>query len=436
MSTYYSQIAFVCEDALALRAWYSRLFGFLPSGRTIYAGKLSTRVMGIENVNTRCYWSLDGNDSMFQLEFFDFRSPDKLPRPENWSPAMPGYNGLGIFCWQFQHCVDVLSAEGRLAKIEGERGQRIAYCKDPEGNALEVYERDPLPDAEWNRRNQPSAVRLIRLNSHDADSVERSWTSALGLVPRTMPEAFASRYSLASNDLSSPRYLQGGGLVMEICQTSVSFPGGVRPPLHQHGVMNFAINTGSRSEWDEVFARALHSGFRANGKALEAGIFKVMYVNDPTGNSIELLFPRRFAYPATGFRPSDVIASETTIIPARKETVWHVLARVVPQARSDYEYGGALLGDEKERKKQVTGIEEGRYVEYQITNRWLAPGHKTTIRLEQEEAGCQISWQTQLSIPIPIIRGLLNWLISSSVKRSLTRIRRISAACRAKSETA
>lgn len=434
MSTYYSQIAFVCEDANALRAWYSRLFGFLPSGRTIYAGTLSTRVMGIENVNTRCYWSLDGNESMFQLEFFDFYSPSMVPRPHSWSPAMPGYNGLGIFTWQFQACVDVLSAEKRLAKIEGSSGQRIAYCEDPEGNALEIYEQDPLPEAGWNRRTQPSAVRLIRLNTHNVASVERSWSSALGLVPKTMPETFSGRKSLADHGLSSPAYLQGGGLIVEICETSATFPDGERPPLCQHGFMNFAINTRSRAEWDKVFNRALHCGFRANGKALEAGIFKVMYINDPMGNSIEVLFPRKFAYSVTGFSPSSIVAYESISVPTRTDAAWHSLARVVPQARADYGHVGAWLGDEKEQQKQVTRIELGRYVEYSMRNHWLAPGHKTTIRLEGEGTGCQISWQTELSIPIPIVRRLLGWLIAFSIKGSLTRIRRISEACQAKSE--
>ncbi|MBW0148495.1 VOC family protein [Marinobacter arenosus] len=304
MSTYCSQIAFVCQDARALRSWYGTLFGFVSSGRTIYAGKLSTRVMGIDGVNTRCYWSLDGNADMFQLEFFDFRSPEMRPRPEHWSPAMPGYACIGIYSQRFQCCVDALSAQQRLEAVEGETGGRVAYARDPEGNALEIYERDPLPDAGWNGRKQPSAVRLIRLNSHDAEGVARAWSGSLGVTPVQMPEGWAQRLSVVKQGLSEPRYLRGGGVVVEICRTAEPFPGGQRPPLYQHGFMNFALNTQSRIEWDEVYAQALWSGFRANGKALEAGIFKVMYINDPDGNSIELLYPRKFAYRVTGFRPS------------------------------------------------------------------------------------------------------------------------------------
>lgn len=304
MSTYCSQIAFVCKDAKSLRAWYGALFGFVNSGRTIYAGKLSTRVMGIKDVNTRCYWSLDGNDAMFQLEFFDFRSPEMLPRPANWNRAVPGYTCIGIHSRQFQSCVDILSAEHRLEAIEGEHGYRIAFARDPEGNALEIYERDPLPDAGWNRRAQPASVRLIRLNSHNAEKVERSWSESLGMQPVQMPEELTQRLSILENGLSEPRYLRGGGVVLEICGTEEPFPGGRRAPLYQHGFLNFAINTESLSEWDEVYSKALRSGFRSNGKALEAGIFKVMYINDLEGNSIELLYPRKFAYRVTGFRPS------------------------------------------------------------------------------------------------------------------------------------
>ncbi|MBZ2168369.1 hypothetical protein [Marinobacter sp. F4216] len=421
MSTYYSQIAFVCEDANALRAWYSRLFGFLPSGRTIYAGKLSTRVMGIEDVNTRCYWSLDGNESKFQLEFFDFRSPQRLPRPEPGKAAMPGYNRLGIFTWQFQACLDALSDDGRLERIDGENGQRIAYCTDPEGNSLEVYERDPLPEAEWTCRARRSVVRLIRLNTHGADSVLRSWEDALGLEPRTMPKWLTDRQSLGLDGLSFPSYLQGGGLVMEICETREAFPGGERPPLYQHGLMNFAINTASRAEWDGVFNKALQSGFRANGKALEAGIFKVMYVNDPMGNSIELLYPRTFAYPLTGFLPSEAVAEESISVGADVPAVWKALAEVLPK--------GLLVGsengvEEASESAHVVARESGHYLHYRL-RRPFAPGYSAVIRLDSQGETVRVSWQAVLSAPVPLIRALVALAIRCSVRAKLGRVKKI-----------
>ena len=50
-----------------------------------------------------------------------------------------------------------------------------------------------------------------------------------------------------------------------------------------------------------------------------------MYVNDPEGFSIELLYPRPWAYRLTGFVPSSPYIQEEVTIDASPERIWAVV---------------------------------------------------------------------------------------------------------------
>lgn len=100
--------------------------------------------------------------------------------------------------------------------------------------------------------------------------------------------------------------LRAGGVLVELVEY-IDPQGRPRPSgyrISDQGIMNVAFGFSSADAFDRFFARAVDGGCRPNGRPLDAGVFRVMYVNTPTGESVELLYPRRWAYGLTGFRPS------------------------------------------------------------------------------------------------------------------------------------
>jgi NAD(P)-dependent dehydrogenase (short-subunit alcohol dehydrogenase family) len=68
--------------------------------------------------------------------------------------------------------------------------------------------------------------------------------------------------------------------------------------------MNIALGFSSAGDFDHFYRQAEAIGCRPNGKPLDIGVFKVMYVNEPHGGeSVELLCARRWGFEVTGFTP-------------------------------------------------------------------------------------------------------------------------------------
>ena len=99
--------------------------------------------------------------------------------------------------------------------------------------------------------------------------------------------------------------LRGGGVALEVVQherpEGRPWPEGYR--LSDLGYMNVAVGFRDTAEFDRSFAKAQTAGWAPHGKPLEAGVFKVMYVDDPDGFDVEMLRPRRWADHLTGFAP-------------------------------------------------------------------------------------------------------------------------------------
>jgi hypothetical protein len=139
------QVAFSALNGPGLREWYAQVFGLVKSGKVIFFPPSTTNVQGIPGAWEKCSWLIDQQD-YFQLEFFQFWKPRTRLKPANWRPCDLGYNLLGIAVNDFDQVmrnVTAFSAIDRPA-IVGEVGERRACVADPEGNLVEIYERDPL----------------------------------------------------------------------------------------------------------------------------------------------------------------------------------------------------------------------------------------------------------------------------------------------------
>jgi catechol 2,3-dioxygenase-like lactoylglutathione lyase family enzyme len=306
------QVAFVALSGKKLRKWYEQAFGFLCAGGTVFAGPLTTRVQGIPRVANVCRWLVDSKD-LFQVEIFEYWSPKSKPRRPDWQACDIGYSRVGLHVADFDRAIRNLSALGARPLTEplGSRGARRLCVRDPEGNLVELMEDDPLggrglPKA---RPEVPVAVRSVTLSVPDLGTARRTWTDAFGLaevrgVKLHEPE-HECLWGLPGADKDAV-LLDGGGMLLELVEYR-NPAGRPRPEGYRicdQGIMNVALGFRSKEDFDHAFARACNRGCRPNGAPLDIGVFKVMYVTDPEGFSVELLYPRPWAFRLTGFKPS------------------------------------------------------------------------------------------------------------------------------------
>ncbi|MEW6443265.1 MAG: VOC family protein [bacterium] len=305
------QVALVALDGTRLRRWYQEVFGFLPSGGTVFAGPLTTRVQGIPRVASVCRWLLDSKD-LFQMEFFQYWSPKSKPRRPDWKPSDIGYSMFGLHTADFSRTLENLARLGArpLSEPVGGQGDRRVCVRDPEGNLVEILEKDPLAGLAppGLRPEVPVTVRTVTVSVPDLEAARRVWQETFGLAEAVGirlhgPEHEAMR-GLGGAERKS-LLLSAGGMLVELVEytrpAGRPWPEGYR--ICDQGIMNVAFGFRSRAAFEAQFWRAVQDGCRPNGIPVDIGVFKVMYVNDPAKLSIELLYPRPWALRLTGFEP-------------------------------------------------------------------------------------------------------------------------------------
>lgn len=308
----FCQVAFSALDARALRRWYVESFCLIPSGGTLFGGPPTSRVQGIPRTAELCIWALD-TKSLFQLEFFQFWSPKPKPRHSNWRPSDLGYALVGFHTTELDAVHARMCAAGSTPmEPEGAPGARSFAVRDPEGNWVLVFERDPLAGIAPPSRHAEarSTLRMVRLSVPDLHAARKAWTESFGLEVlegHTLASETEAWWGLdgSKRDVCA---LHGGGMILELAQYTSPQPA-ARPVgrrICDQGIMNVAIGFHSTRAFDRGLARAREHGCRPNGRPLDAGVFKVMYVREPVnGESVELLHPRPWAHALTGFTSSN-----------------------------------------------------------------------------------------------------------------------------------
>ena len=443
------QVALNVYD-LRVRDWYERVFGFVYAGATdLFFGPTATRVQGIPRVAERCKWLIDGKAD-FQLEFFKFLSPRSKPRRPDARLSDVGYQMMGIWVRDFDAVLERLASEGQrpLGEPVGVAGNRCACLRDPEGNLVEIFERDPLAGLAptFARPEVPATVRTVTISVPHLDRMKKMLVEVFDLEEvRDAPLHGPEHEQLWGLDGAVRRsaLLRASGALIELVQYESPaprpWPDGYR--ICDQGFMNIAFVFGSVAEFDRYFTRAIAAGCRANGKPLDAGVFKVMYVNDPEGFSIELLYPRPWAYRLTGFVPSIPYIQEEVTINATAERVWAIVrehermnewtgmkAELLRPGLHERNGVGAV------RKLGVlgTGAEE-EVVEYAANERYVyrllsgAPirNHRGTVMLIPEGSATRVRWAVRFEGAVPGSGGALAAVLSRVFRASLVRLKKL-----------
>jgi catechol 2,3-dioxygenase-like lactoylglutathione lyase family enzyme/uncharacterized protein YndB with AHSA1/START domain len=441
------QIALNVYD-LRVRDWYARVFGFVYAGSTeLFFGPTASRVQGIPGVVERCKWLIDGKAD-FQLEFFKFRRPRSKPRRADARLSDVGYQMMGIHVRDF---------DGVLARLANEKqrgpsgpvglpGDRRACVRDPEGNLVEIFERDPLAGLAPGlvRPEVPSTVRTITVSVPHLERFKQMLVEVFDLEEIREPALHSAEHERLWGLDGAKRksvVLRATGALIELVQYETPeprpWPDGYR--ICDQGFMNIAFVFGSATEFDRYFTRAIAAGCRANGAPLDAGVFKVMYVNDPEGFSIELLYPRPWAYRLTGFVPSIPYIQEEVTIHAPAERVWSVVrehermqdwtglqAQLLKPGVSERNGVGAvrklgLLGTGAE-EEVIEFVPNERYV-YRLIGGAPLRNHRGTVMLIPAGPATRVRWAVEFEGLVPGTGAPLAALLRRLFRASLLRLK-------------
>jgi catechol 2,3-dioxygenase-like lactoylglutathione lyase family enzyme len=299
----------------AMRRWYRDGLGLLPSGASMFAGPPAEKVNGLPFPIFPARWLMDGREWV-QIELFRFIRPRPRPRRPDETPADQGYRRAGFQVEDFDRTLAALAGLGTppVGPILGGRPSRRACVRDPEGNWIEVMEADPLgrpvPQRRW--PGATATLRSVTISVADLDTAAESWAGGIGL-----PDAAASLHAPGHEALwgldgarTRSRTLDAGTALVELVEYET--PVGRPPPagrrLCDQGIMNVAFVARDRATFEATFDRWVRLGFKPTSAApLEAGVFRVMYFDLPSGENVELLYPRRAAWRLTGFVPTRAI---------------------------------------------------------------------------------------------------------------------------------
>ena len=343
-----NQIALSVHSVQHTQRWYRDIFGYVEGGGTAaFLPQLgSADVQGLPDATSECWWLLDSQD-FFQVELFEFRKPTPEPVPADWRPCDIGYTMMGI------HVDDFDATLGRLAHRQvalltdpmGETGARRVCVKDPNGVLLEILEDDPRAAEQRPRvRDLPVATRFMTLSVPDLDEARNTWLHVLGLPEETEVVLHTPEHEALWGLEGASResfVVRAQDIFLEVVQylDPVGKPWPEGYMISHIGPLNVALGVRDGNEHDALVAHCAEHGLLPNSTkpTLLKKLWYAVYVNDPHGFSIELLYHKRagskekvnpFNLLELGFAPNPAPvtrASATAFTSAPPERVWEVL---------------------------------------------------------------------------------------------------------------
>ena len=310
MSTPLCQIAMSVTDLPRTHAWYTGAFGYVPSsGTNTFKGYLTEKVQGVKGAASTCWWLMDGQD-FFQIELFQFQRPQTRPLPTDWRPCDIGYSSVAILVDNLDQALERLRILGTepLTSPQGEPGARRVCVRDPEGVLLELFEADPLANRSVPARPDIGVLTLgITLSVADLAQSRAFFCDVMGL--EAMPDfnlhtsEHEALWDLAG--ASAERLvLRAGDSLVELVQYSdpVGRPQADDYRISDQGLLNLALGYRQRGDFNAAYKKCITAGIKGNWYPVDLGAWKVVYVNDPQGFSVEMLHVQPWYDGRMGFK--------------------------------------------------------------------------------------------------------------------------------------
>lgn len=442
-STPFIQVCIVARDALRTARWYTEGLGMLPAGRSFFFGKLTERVQAVPSPLLHAFWALD-RQGFFQVEVFQYLKPRSKPRRRDWTPADWGYSTVGVHVRDFDAALARLAELGSLPYTEpvGPAGDRRVCVPDPEGNLVELYERDPLtglaPPLE--RPDLDATVRVVTVSVPDLEQFCGRVERGFGLIREDvrLHEPEHERLWGLEGAERHAAVLRGGGVALEVVQyerpRGRPWPEGYR--FCDLGYMNVAVGFRATGDFERWFARAQAEGWTPHGKPLDMGIFRVMYVDDSDGFDIEMLRPRTWADPLTGFAPSMPYAVGDVLVDASQDAVWARIADIAGmQSWSGMlvqvdQPGPVEVGTRRRLKmfgswvtEEIVAWDPPSHYSYELVSGAPLAGHHGEVHVLPEGDGSRVRWAVRFRSRIPFTGRLIAAALQRRIERALEGLR-------------
>jgi catechol 2,3-dioxygenase-like lactoylglutathione lyase family enzyme/carbon monoxide dehydrogenase subunit G len=455
-----NQIAFSVLDLRLTERWFREGCGLAPAGgsRRMMRGAIAARVQGLPGAASTCWW-LVGRNPWLQLEFFQFERPIARLMPRDFRPCDTGYTRIGLWVEDFDATLGRLAGLGTtpLTAPLGELGARRACVRSPDGVFVELMESDPISSRAGPGRDAcGTAVRSVTLSVPDLDQTVAFFGGALGLAKsgtQLHEPGHESLWGLAGARTRSAVFTAGDVLIEAVQYLGPRgrpWPDGYR--ISDQGILNIAFGARSRRDHVEILKRAVAGGARPNCRPFQLPGAGVVYVNDPQGFSVELLWmksgmqDRRWGFeplPIDDRPPPDTHSITRSVrVAASADRAWKVLMdhegmsswsgfkRVTLERPGETDRNGrgavrSLWSPLGTVMEQVTCAEAPRLVRYRVIAGSPFVCHQGEIRLEPEGAGTRICWTVRFRPRIPGTGGLLSVvfgrMLGSAMRDGLTR---------------
>jgi catechol 2,3-dioxygenase-like lactoylglutathione lyase family enzyme len=446
------QVGFSCVNAGQLRDWYHDCFGMVYSGAIVAFPPMSTdAIQGITpNPVEKVSWLVDQQD-YFQLEFFQFYRPQSRPRPVGRRFCDIGYSMVGIHAQDFDKVMARVAANSDrpLPAPVGTAGDRRVCFQDPEGNWVEVMERDPLSQIEGSdpgiiRPELLTATRFMRLSVPSLDITRDAFINAMGLsevegYQLHTPEHEAL-WGLEGAETKTA-LLRGRNFLVEIVEYQSHdpkpWPEGYQ--ISDQGFMNIALGFSETSEFDRAFDHAHANGMTPNGKPVDIGLFRVMYVNDPQGFSVEMLNARKSLWSMSGFNTGEPYVENEIVIDAPVIDTWNRLIDHGSIGNWSLFTGTVLRPGEDSANgpgcirqltafgaritEEVVAWDEGKHYSYRLRTGAPFRWHRGDIFVSQEHGKTRVRWAIRFESRIPFTGRMTGWLLQKIFASALKNLK-------------
>jgi catechol 2,3-dioxygenase-like lactoylglutathione lyase family enzyme len=325
------QVCISTLDAVASLRWYTDGIGMArsrladldsnvkpPSARLTPESEVGlSEIQGIpgpvEIEKRACCVDMQG---FFEMELFQYRTPEARPKATDWRPSDIGYSLLSIHVDDIEATLARLAAMGTapLGQMVGAEGFRRVCVLDPDGVLVELMEDDPrTPDPIV--REYPhvgAAVRSIRLSVPDLRRSRQFFVDTLQMKPAGDNVIHGPEHEALWGLAGAEREVQvvsSGDMWLELVQY-VDPVGLSRPAEHRlcdQGILNVGLGTRSKKEYERTRDTVVSAGYHVEAEGV-IEFLTCLYALDDQGFSVEITYIAEQADEEFGLIPEGAVS--------------------------------------------------------------------------------------------------------------------------------